>query len=317
MSDKSAQRPSGEAVSITTRMKVKPTDLENVAPLLSKLTVAGSKFSGHLNAEVSPPAATHSEWITIQRFGTEEDAVAWRDSSARKELQAQLSPYLHEQGIADETSQENCDVSVAACISTVIKPGLEEEYYEWLQEIQTAQAIFPGYQGTYVQMTKTGETNLWTTILRFDTQESLDDWFTSKRRIELVEKAKRFVSSESIKRLTSSFPGWLPLDDSGEAPANWKAAVLVVLGLYPIVCLEIKFLSPALKSLNLAVANFIGNTISVALVTWLTMPFLTTVFRKWLLPPKGAERTQVEMVGGIVILALFAIEIFIFQNVFR
>ncbi|MBU5811339.1 hypothetical protein JWE23_19500, partial [Acinetobacter baumannii] len=158
-------------------------------------------------------------------FSTEENANAWRESAERKELQAQLSLFLAQELIAEETSQEECDVSVAACITTVIKTGLEHEYYAWLQEIQTAQALFPGYQGTYVQMTKTGETNLWTTILRFDTQQSLDDWFNSKRRLELVDQAKTFVSSESIKRLTSSFPGWLPVDDSGESPANWKAAV--------------------------------------------------------------------------------------------
>jgi uncharacterized protein len=229
----------------------------------------------------------------------------------------QISPYLSDQGIAEETLQEQCDSSVAACISTVIKAGLDEDYYAWLQEIQTAQAVSPGYQGTYLQMAKTDDTRLWTTMLRFDTPQSLDDWFNSKRRLELVEQAKKFVSSESIKRLTSSYPGWLPVDESGESPANWKAAALVVLGLYPIVSLEIKFLSPALSNLNLAVANFIGNTISVALVTWLTMPVLTSVFRKWLLPPKGGDRARIELIGGGVILALYALEIWIFQLVFR
>lgn len=305
------------AYGITTKLQLKPNCLEKVAPILSKLTVAGTRFPGHLNAEVSPPASTHSEWITTQRFSSEEKSIAWRDSSVRKDLLAQITPYLEEQNFAEETSQQECDSSVAACISTTIKSGLDEEYYAWLQEIQTAQAVFPGYQGTYIQMTQTGDTKSWTTMLRFDNPKSLDNWFVSERRVELVEQAKKFVSFESIKRLTSSFPGWLPVDESGESPANWKAAALVVLGLYPIVCLEIKFLSPALSSLHLAVANFIGNTISVAAVTWLTMPFLTTVFRKWLLPPKDSNRPQIELIGGGVIIALYACEILIFDTMFH
>ncbi len=56
--------------------------------------------------------------------------------------------------------------------------------------------------------------------------------------------------------MASSFPGWMPVDEDGGSPANWKAAALVVLGLYPIVCLQIKFLSPALHDLKLAPRQF-------------------------------------------------------------
>jgi antibiotic biosynthesis monooxygenase (ABM) superfamily enzyme len=314
MNDPKAQGKNGSAIGVTTRLKVKADETNGAVPLLTGLAIAGTRFPGSLNAEITPPTALHNEWIIVQRFSTEPEAVAWRDSTIRKEKLAQLSPHLMESGVADETLQQMCDGSVAACISSLIKPGLEEDYYAWLLEIQTAQALSPGYQGTYLQMQKSGDSHQWTTMLRFNSPESIDIWFKSKRRLELIEEAKKFISSESIKRLTSSFPGWMPVDQAGDSPANWKAAALVVLGLYPIVCLQIKYLSPALHDLKLALANFIGNVMSVALVTWLTMPILTNVFGKWLLPPKDRDNTSIEIGGLIAVLVLFASEVLVFWN---
>ena len=302
----------GVAIGVTTRLKVKSGETNSAIPLLTTLVIASTKFKGQLNAEITPPTPLHDEWIIVQRFSTEAEAIAWRDSDTRKATLEKLAPYVMERGIADDTSQHQCDGSVAASISSVIKPGLEEDYFAWLNDIQTAQALSPGYQGTYLQMQKTSESSFWTTMLRFNTQEALEEWMASKRRIELVEQSKKFISSESIKRMTSSFPGWLPVDESGESPANWKAAALVLLGLFPIVCLQIRFLSPALAKVNASLANFIGNTMSVALVTWMTMPFLTTVFGKWLLPPKASDRSVIELIALTTIIALYAIEILVF-----
>jgi uncharacterized protein len=304
------------AIGVTTRLKVKSGERNSAMPLLTALLTGSAKFKGHLNAEITPPTSLHDEWIIVQRFLTEAEAIAWRDSDTRKATLEKLAPYLMERGIADDTSQNQCDGSVAAFIASMIKPGLEEDYFAWLNDIQTAQALSPGYQGTYLQMQKTGESSLWTTMLRFNTQETLEKWMASKQRLELVEQSKKFVSSESIKRMTSSFPGWLPVDESGESPANWKAAALVLLGLYPIVCLEILFLNPALAHVNGALANFIGNTISVALVTWMAMPFLTTVFGKWLLPPEGSNRSKIELMALTALIALFVGEILVFWNFF-
>jgi antibiotic biosynthesis monooxygenase (ABM) superfamily enzyme len=315
MNDQKPREKYGSAIGVTTRLKVKSGDTEAAAPLLTSLAIAGTKFSGSLNAEITPPTSLHDEWIIVQRFANEAQAFAWRDSTVRKERLAQLAPHLMESGVADETLQQQCDGSVAACISSLIKPGLEEDYYAWLQDIQTAQALSSGYQGTYLQMQKSGESSQWTTMLRFDSPEALEDWFKSKRRLELIEQARKFITSESIKRMTSSFPGWMPVDETGQSPANWKAAALVVLGLYPIVCLQIRFLSPALHDVKLALANFIGNVMSVALVTWLTMPFLTTVFAKWLLPPKGQDNTAIEMTGLAAVITLYAAEVLLFWNI--
>jgi uncharacterized protein len=44
--------------------------------------------------------------------------------------------------------------------------------------------------------------------------------------------------------------------------------MLVELMLFPIVALEVRFLTPMLGGLNAAMATFIGNVISVFLLAW-------------------------------------------------
>ena len=66
-------------------------------------------------------------------------------------------------------------------------------------------------------------------------------------RKALLSETREFIESEELMRLATAFPGWVPIDPmTGEGPPNWKTAMLVLLGLFPIVMLEMKFLSPIL-----------------------------------------------------------------------
>ncbi len=64
--------------------------------------------------------------------------------------------------------------------------------------------------------------------------------------------------------------------------------MLVVLVLFPIVMLELRFLSPLLGGLNSSVSMFIGNVISVALIAWPFMPLVVGPMNWWLLPKKDS-----------------------------
>jgi antibiotic biosynthesis monooxygenase (ABM) superfamily enzyme len=59
---------------------------------------------------------------------------------------------------------------------------------------------------------------------------------------------------------------------TGKQPNLWKTACLVLLPLFPVVMLEIRFLKPHLRTLNPAVGTFIVDAITVVLTTWPLMP---------------------------------------------
>jgi antibiotic biosynthesis monooxygenase (ABM) superfamily enzyme len=85
----------------------------------------------------------------------------------------------------------------------------------------------------------------------------------------------------------------------------------VLLGLFPIVMLESFFLSPRLASLNFSLALFIGNTISVAATTYLTMPLFIKTLNWWLLPEPDAPKS-VHWKGTLIVFALYALSVAIF-----
>jgi len=146
-------------------------------------------------------------------------------------------------------------------------------------------------------------------LIRFDSPDALDQWFVSEERRKLLTLAEPVVTSTDYQSVEGSFPGWFPAQEKGgKGPPNWKTAMLILLGLYPIVMLEIRYLNPILHDLNPAAANFIGNSISVALTTWVTMPLSIKAFTPWLFPKKDTPE-WVSPVSFALVLVIFALEI--------
>jgi antibiotic biosynthesis monooxygenase (ABM) superfamily enzyme len=130
-------------------------------------------------------------------------------------------------------------------------------------------------------------------------------------RGELLAESKAFIDHEQLMRLATSFPGWVPINPvTGKGPPNWKTALLVTLGLFPIVMLEMRFLSPILASLGLhsSLAIFIGNCISVAGTTFVTMPLFIRSFGWWLFTEKKTP-AWIAPAGLGLLAILFAIEV--------
>jgi uncharacterized protein len=84
--------------------------------------------------------------------------------------------------------------------------------------------------------------------------------------------------------------------------------MLVVLVLFPIVMMELRFLSPLLSGLHLAVSTFIGIVISVVLIAWPFMPLAISALHWWVLPAQESPR-WIHLTGIALLVALYAIEI--------
>lgn len=269
---------------------------------------AGSE--GFVNSELIPANGASAPWSVTFRFRNSANLEAWRNSPSWHNLVAQAQSFLAAQSsIAMEAREAGPDGGVVEVIVTKVKPGMEAAYRQWETRIQQAQSKFPGYGGSYVQPPIAGELG-WTTLMRFDRAEQLDSWLKSPERARLLSEAEPLIDYAHLQRMDSSFPGWFPTDSkTGQGPPNWKAAMLVLLGLFPIVMLEARFLSPRLAGLNSSLAMFIGNTISVALTTWLTMPLFIKGLKWWLFPGSGQSRARTDAAGTALILVLFAIEV--------
>lgn len=274
----------------------------------SALTRAAG-FEGFLNSEITP-SGQGLAWNVLLRFADSDRLEAWRKSETWQQLLADATPLLAEKSSIDvEIKQSESDEGVVEVIITQVKPGKEADYREWETRIQQAQSKFPGYRGAYVQPPVAGELG-WTTLMRFDTADQLDTWLKSPERAALVKESESLVDYAHLQRMGTSFPGWFPTDPkTGKGPPNWKAAMLVLLGLFPIVMLEARFLSPQLAGVNSSLGMFIGNVISVGLTTYLTMPLFIKTFGWWLFPKSEASKTAVNAAGTAVIFLLYAFEV--------
>ena len=133
----------------------------------------------------------------------------------------------------------------------------------------------------------------------------------------MIEEARAFIEGEELMRLATSFPGWVRIDpETGKGPPDWKTALLVLLGLYPIVVLELLYLNPLLGGLAPALGIFIGNVLSVAATSFLTMPFCVRKFDWWLFPDRKPY-DRATAIGLAILAALFAGEIGFFVWLFR
>ncbi|MBE2203516.1 MAG: antibiotic biosynthesis monooxygenase [Chthoniobacterales bacterium] len=284
----------------------------------TRQTAIASKFPGFVGVDFLPPPDKKpgGTWTILMNFDSEDAISAWQRSPERAAAVAEVTPLLDGGNFGETVSTDvgqapNTDVTEV--IFSKVRPGMGDRYREWAARIQAAQAKYPGYRGMYLQPPAGGKDGHWTSILRYASAEHLEAWMNAPERKALLAETGEFIESEELMRLQTSFPGWVPMDPlTGEPPPNWKAAMLVLLGLFPIVMLEMKFLGLLLDPLgvkNASLATFIGNTISVGLTSFATMPLFVKWFEWWLFP-KGNKSAQTAK-GVAILCALFALEVIV------
>lgn len=280
----------------------------------AKMTMAPAGSPGFISTEVSGPAVSGGgEWSLIQHFRNAQYLNAWRTSEQHRRLLEEAKSLVDQNDVQAFYEGEIVDGpgegAVTEVVTTYVKPGKDREYREWAERIHREEARFPGYRGGFLQPPASDKQHYWTTLVRFATPGQLDAWLDSDVRRELLREHEALVQSWEHHRLPSSFGGWFPTDAaSGESPKSWKQSMLVVLMLFPIVMLEMKFLSPLLGGMALSPATFIGNVISVFLLAWPFMPIIIAVMNWWLLPREDAPK-WVDPAGVALLIALYGLEI--------
>ncbi len=272
-----------------------------------------SKFPGYVSGDVMPPTKQgDNEWTILLNFQDSDLLLKWQKSAERAKLIAAVLPLIEGGNLGQmmprDNSAEQPGTNVTQVVLSNVKPGMEDRYREWSVRIQQAQAKYPGYRGTYLQPPGPGGAAHWTTMLRYDTAAHLDAWLAAPERAELLKESKAFINDEELMRLGTSFPGWVPINPvTGKGPPDWKTAILVLLGLYPTVLLELRFLNPHLRHLNPSLATFIGNVGSVSVTSFITMPLCVRWFGWWLFPDNNSKSRS--PMGTGLFIVLFIIEI--------
>lgn len=296
-----------DIATLVTRLE-EPGSLTNqqITGWFVELLMAGARCPGFWSGELVPPREPGQlHWKLVQRFATSQDVANWQKSEKRQALlqsfqsEAQPTPQLRDELFDEKSDREH----VTTVIVTDIKKGAEDQYFAWLTKIQSVQASFPGFAGSYFQPPPPGVQGKWSTVLRFDNVESLDNWFDSGQRQALLRESEHFVADVRYHVMPSAFLGWVPTDEeTGLPPPNWKTACMVLLALLPVISLELRFLKPLEHHWPAGLDVLLNTVVSVVATTWLVMPALISTFKWWLFPvrdaPPGSDRV------GLIIVAL-------------
>lgn len=287
----------------------------------AKATTAPVGTAGFISTEVEAPSVGGaSEWSIIQHFRTADAMRAWRATEAHRELIESARALVNGTDASalreDEVGENQLQGVVTEVVTTQVKPGKDDAYQAWAEKVHKAEAQFPGYRGSFLQPPASSQQHYWTTLVRFATPEQLDAWLNSDVRKQLLKEHEGLVQTWEHHRLPSSFAGWFQIDPAtGQSPASWKQSLLVVLMLFPIVMLEIKYLTPLIHNFNLSEQTFIGNVISVFLLAWPFMPLIIRPMNWWLLPSRSSSK-WVTPAGAALIAGLYLIEIVVLAWLF-
>ena len=72
----------------------------------------------------------------------------------------------------------------------------------------------------------------------------------ARRHFATAWKVELFTHTRE-QQVATSFSGWFTFGDApGQVPPNWKQSMIVLLTLFPVVMLELLYLSPLLQSLK-------------------------------------------------------------------
>ena len=181
--------------------------------------------------------------------------------------------------------------SITTIVRAQIKPDKEQEYEQWLHGINEDATQFAGFQGATILRPddKSHQHPEYVVVVRFGTYSDLRRWEHSTQFAEWQRRLEPLlVGNIAVDRLTGTETWFtLPGHTVVVPPPKYKMAVVASLGAAPFVMVVIPLLVQYLNGVlpSIGISLLILLVMSFAM-TWVTMPLLTRLARRWLYPTK-------------------------------
>ncbi|WP_206439440.1 antibiotic biosynthesis monooxygenase [Streptomyces scabichelini] len=161
-------------------------------------------------------------------------------------------------------------------VTRVIRPGKEEQFARWADDVDRTAARFPGHLGGVRLHDSQGLNHL---IYRFDSAEHLHAWENSTERHALIRRGDEI--SDQAKSTNSGLDPWFTLS-GGAVPPRWKTFLITWAAAYPTLLALSTALAQLAPGLPQPAALALTSAILTAVLTWLVLPRITRQVRPWL-----------------------------------
>src|SRR6476620_9970240 len=184
---------------------------------------------------------------------------------------------------SENQDTESGSKEVTVVVNIRIKPCFEKDYDRWLERFLILQRKVPGYLGTTTIMETGPDSSARHIIHRFRDKASLEAWENSEDLHKQTEEANKY-SIPYLQKATG-LETWFTLPDSKAIvpPPKWKMAIVAFIGAYSISSVAGYVLSVLLGQ-QMLLFNLFMNIILVIGLTYLAMPLLSRLLRRWLYP---------------------------------
>lgn len=170
---------------------------------------------------------------------------------------------------------------VTVTVARRVAPGQEPAFEDWYDGVIGAAATFPGFLGAGVlRPNRTGDD--WHVIYRFADRESLRAWEVSPQRAAWLHRAEAFAEETGVRRI-SGLETWFAMPGrTSAAPQRWRMAAVTVLAIVPLVLMMNLLVAPHIADWPVLARTVVFAGTLTTLMTWVVMPRLTRLFRRFL-----------------------------------
>jgi antibiotic biosynthesis monooxygenase (ABM) superfamily enzyme len=174
---------------------------------------------------------------------------------------------------------------VTATVTRRVKPEHEAAYEEFLAGIGGAARAFPGYLGEEVFRPAGGPGGEYRIVYRFDSPAHLRAWLDSPERAAWLARAEPHAAGPLRARYLTGLEGWFTLPaEPGAPPPPYKMAILTWVTIFPLITLVVLVSAPLIGSWPLVPRLAVTTLVTVSVMTWVVMPRVTRLLRRWLYP---------------------------------
>ena len=181
--------------------------------------------------------------------------------------------------------------SITNIIRAHVKPGKEQEYEQWLHGINEDATQFAGFQGATILRPddESHQHPEYVIVVRFATYSDLRRWEHSTQFAEWQRRLEPLLVSDIAVDTLTGTETWftLPGHTVVVPPPRYKMAVVAAFGAAPFVLvvipLLVQYLHGVLPSIGISILILLVMSLAM---TWVTMPLLTRLARRWLYPTK-------------------------------
>jgi antibiotic biosynthesis monooxygenase (ABM) superfamily enzyme len=178
------------------------------------------------------------------------------------------------------------DDPVTVLYSRRVRPGREADFETWAHGIVAAARQFPGHLGASV-LGAPGSRE-YHILFSFADRRSLRAWLESAERQRWLARLGDLLEADRGLQQLTGLETWFKLPGSNvptmKPPPRWKMWLVSLVAVYPLVLAFQALLVPKMTQLPLALRALLFPLVLLSLMTFVVMPMVTRLLRRWLGP---------------------------------